>query len=162
MGPLQGQDAEHLPGPGSPSCPTDGSPRVQPAPAGPAAAGTPCSPARHPPPLLLIPSGTSPGAGVGTYDAPTALCVVLERDNQLPHTDTVSTSCLSIPVVPAARRPCPALGVFVGHRCSIGDNGSFSPAKPRPLRPLPEEQRWLCISFSIYFYKEGGRERVTS
>lgn len=34
-----------------------------------------------------------------------ALCIVLERENQLPHTSAVSTPCLSIPVAPTTGKP---------------------------------------------------------
>lgn len=87
-----------------------------------------------------------------------APCVLLERDGQVAPCQCGESPLPQHPCSTHCRKTCPAVRVFVGHQCSTSNNGRFSPAKPRPLHPLPQEQRRLCISFSIYFYKEGERE----
>lgn len=50
--------------------------------------------------------------------------------------------------------------------CAIVAAGAGAAPQRHPrggfLHPLPWEWQWPCISFSIYFYKEGGRDGVTS
>lgn len=124
-----------------PPCPLRGSPPSLSFPGGLPAAGSPHFPAGDP--HLAQPHPRAPVSP----EVATGLSGALGQAGPVAPGQHRSSPCHTIP-----QKSCPT---FVGHAVAPGITG----ASPRPLRRLPEERRWLRVSFSIYFCKEAEKER---